>query len=60
MKSCACSLAGTKACDTCVNGPANWPDGYELPSLYEPVETQEELIRRVIKEELNRLDKGQE
>ena len=35
MQSCCCSLAGTRACLTCSNGPAFYPDPY-LVRLYPP------------------------
>lgn len=55
MSTCCCSMAGTKACDTCTNGPSNQAgsigNGFVFPSYYEPMETTEEMIRRIIKEE---------
>ena len=53
MMVCGCSMAGTKACETCLNSPAR-NIGWEVPSLYEPIETQEAMMRRIIKEELER------
>lgn len=44
-------MAGTKACDSCTNGPSGFPIGYIHPSYYSPSETPEEMVRRIIQEE---------
>ena len=53
MSTCCCSMAGTRACDTCSNGPSSLGVGFVPPSHYSPMETTEEIVRRVMKEILD-------
>ena len=56
MDTCLCSMAGTRACDTCKKGPSMYEPGWVFPSYYEPKESTEAMVLRLIKEAIDDLD----
>ena len=53
MSTCCCSLAGTRACDTCPNGPSRYPyQIWPIPIRTKIIEKYEngKLIERIIEE----------
>ena len=48
MISCACSLAGTRACDTCLNGPSQL--GFRDAPTYNQYEEIIRLLKKIVQE----------